>query len=48
MIDTLRHGLAVFMVVVLPPIWLMWWLIHPFVNFWRKLGQTLTYVIAYE
>lgn len=44
MIDTLRHGLAVFMVVVLPPIWLMWWLIHPFVRFWRRLGPTLTYV----
>lgn len=36
--NTLRYFLALFLVITLPPLFLYWLLIHPFVNFWRGKG----------
>jgi protein-S-isoprenylcysteine O-methyltransferase Ste14 len=44
-VDTLRYIIALALVCALPPIFLYWPIIHPFVRFWRRLGPTLTYVV---
>lgn len=36
--NTTRYALALFLVITLPPLFLYWLLIHPFVNFWRGQG----------
>ena len=36
--NTTRYVLALFLVITLPPLFLYWLLIHPFVNFWRGKG----------
>ena len=36
--NTTRYVLALFLVITLPPLFLYWLLIHPFVNFWRGQG----------
>jgi protein-S-isoprenylcysteine O-methyltransferase Ste14 len=41
----LRYGLALLTICTLPPAVLIWYAIHPFVDFWRKLGPVWTYVI---
>lgn len=41
--STLRYFLALFLVVGLPPLFLYWLLLHPFVRFWRSRGIGLTY-----
>jgi protein-S-isoprenylcysteine O-methyltransferase Ste14 len=43
--NTLRYLLALFLVITLPPLFLYWLLIHPFVNFWRVHGIGLTYTM---
>ncbi len=42
--DTFRYWLGVLLVVALPPGITLWFLVHPFVAFWRRLGATLTMV----
>lgn len=44
--DSVRYFLAVLLVVALPPGIAYWFLIHPFIGFWRKLGPTVTYAIV--
>jgi methanethiol S-methyltransferase len=43
--NTARYVLALFLVVTLPPLFLYWLLIHPFVNFWRGKGIGPTYTM---
>jgi protein-S-isoprenylcysteine O-methyltransferase Ste14 len=42
-LNSLRYFLAVILVVSLPPLFLYWLLIHPFVAFWRGKGIGATY-----
>jgi len=44
--NTARYFLALFLVITLPPLFLYWLIIHPFVNFWRLRGIGLTYLIV--
>lgn len=41
-----RMILGILLVVSLPPAVLFWLLIHPFAEFWRKLGPRPTYLIS--
>jgi protein-S-isoprenylcysteine O-methyltransferase Ste14 len=41
--NTVRYLLAAFLVISLPPLFLYWLLIHPFVDFWRGKGIGATY-----
>ena len=36
--NTTRYVIALILVITLPPLFLYWLLIHPFVNFWRGKG----------
>ena len=40
--DTARYVVGVLLVVVLPPAVIWWFLVHPFVDFWRRLGHRFT------
>lgn len=40
---SVRYCLALFLVVSLPPLFLYWLLLHPFVKFWRSRGIGVTY-----
>ena len=39
-----RRIIAVMMVISLPPAILYWFIIHPFIGFWRRVGLRATYV----
>jgi protein-S-isoprenylcysteine O-methyltransferase Ste14 len=39
-----RRFIAVMMVISLPPAILYWFIVHPFIGFWRRMGLTATYV----
>ena len=43
--DTARYILALVTLVGLVPGFLLWFFIHPFAGFWRRLGPVWTYVI---
>ncbi len=43
-LSTVRYILAVLLVVGLPPGLLMWFIVHPFVGFWRGLGIRISLV----
>jgi len=45
MLDTIRYYLALLTVATLPWAILYWYLIHPFVGFWRRVGPRITYGI---
>ncbi len=38
------YYIALFTIVGVPPGILLWFLIHPFVNWWRKVGPVITYL----
>jgi len=42
---SVRYFVALFLVVSLPPLFLYWLLIHPFVSFWRGRGIGVTYSV---
>jgi protein-S-isoprenylcysteine O-methyltransferase Ste14 len=44
--DFVRYLLAAFLVISLPPLFLYWLLIHPFVDFWRTKGIGVTYTVV--
>jgi protein-S-isoprenylcysteine O-methyltransferase Ste14 len=44
-VDAIRHGLALVLLVVLPPLLLYWFLIHPFHRVWRRLGLLRSYLL---
>ena len=43
--NSVRYFVAVFIIVAWVPAFAHWFLIHPFANFWRRLGPRLTYMI---
>lgn len=43
--NTFRYVLAVLLVVGLPPGMTWWFVVHPFVGFWRRLGARVTMVV---
>lgn len=43
--DTARYAIALILLVSLPPGLLLWFLIHPFVGFWRRTGPRWTYTL---
>jgi protein-S-isoprenylcysteine O-methyltransferase Ste14 len=43
--DQARYVVALLMLVTFPPAVLVWFLIHPFVSFWRRLGPTRTWLV---
>jgi len=43
--NTFRYVLAVLLVVGLPPGVAWWFVVHPFVGFWRQLGARTTMVV---
>jgi protein-S-isoprenylcysteine O-methyltransferase Ste14 len=44
-LDSIRYFVALLVLVALPPGILLWFFIHPFARFWRKLGPVWTYVV---
>jgi protein-S-isoprenylcysteine O-methyltransferase Ste14 len=44
--NSVRYILAAFLVISLPPLFLYWMLIHPFVDFWRGKGIGTTYTVV--
>ncbi len=43
--QTVRYVIGVGLLMALPPAILLWFAIHPFVRFWRRLGAGWTYVV---
>ena len=43
--ETARYTVAVLLVITLPPALGWWFVVHPFVDFWRKIGMSITYVM---
>ncbi len=43
--NTARYFVAVVLLIGLPPGIMLWFFIHPFASFWRKLGPVWTYSI---
>lgn len=46
MIDRVRYVFGILHIVVLPPSLLFWFVIHPWVHWWRRLGPIRTYLIV--
>jgi len=44
-VNTFRYIVGVLLVVGLPPGVVWWFLLHPFVSFWRRLGVRLTMIV---
>jgi hypothetical protein len=45
--DTFRFWLALIMLMFMPGAVLFWFLVHPFVRFWRRLGLRRTMALNY-
>jgi len=45
--ESIRYYLALFIVVTWPPGLVFWFVVHPFVGFWRRLGPWITYAILF-
>ena len=43
--STARYIIAVLIVISLPPAIGWWYVIHPFVGFWRRVGQPITFSV---
>lgn len=48
MMNAFRHYLAVTITVFMPAVLLYWFLLHPFVRFWRRLGPTVSLGILWS
>ena len=44
--ESIRYYPALFIVVTWPPALLFWFVVHPFVDFWRRVGPWITYAIV--
>ena len=42
---TARYIIVVLLVISLPPAVAWWFVIHPFVGFWRRVGKPITYTV---
>ena len=47
LLESLRYWFAVFNVIGLPPAILYWFVLHPFVPFWRRLGARKSLTIIF-
>jgi len=43
--DQARYVFALLLLVAFPPALMIWFVIHPFVSFWRRLGPTRTWIV---
>ena len=43
--NSIRYYVALLVLMTLPPAIILWYFIHPFARFWRKLGPVWTYVV---
>lgn len=43
--DTVRYYAALLAVITIPPAFIHWLLVHPFIGFWRRLGVGVSYTI---
>jgi hypothetical protein len=43
--STARYIIAVLLMISLPPTIAWWYVIHPFVGFWRRVGKPITYMV---
>jgi protein-S-isoprenylcysteine O-methyltransferase Ste14 len=41
--DTARYWMAVFAIISVAPAILYWYIVHPFIYVWRKVGKTITF-----
>jgi len=41
--NTARYVLAVLMVIAIPPAVVWWFIVHPFIGFWRRVGTKWTF-----
>lgn len=42
-IDLARYGLATLLAISLPPALIYWFIVHPFIGFWRRVGMRGTF-----
>ena len=45
--DGLRYAIALALLLVMPGVYLYWFLVHPWVHLWRRIGVRRTLVIVY-
>ncbi len=45
--DTVRYVLAVICLVSFPGAVVFWWIIHPFIDFWRRVGMVAAYTTGF-
>ncbi|MGD8330152.1 MAG: isoprenylcysteine carboxylmethyltransferase family protein [Acidobacteriota bacterium] len=45
--DTARYYLALILVVTYPPAFAFWFVVHPFIDFWRRRGAWITYGVMF-
>lgn len=45
--DDFRYSLALLLTVFMPPMLLYWFLLHPFVRFWRRLGPRFSFGVVW-
>ncbi len=45
--DPVRYILAVMCLVTFPGAIVFWWIIHPFIEFWRRTGMTAAYTTGF-
>lgn len=43
LLHLLRYGMAGLLVITLPPAILYWFIVHPFIGFWRRVGMKGTF-----
>ena len=43
--NTARYVLALLLVLTMPPAMLLWFIVHPFVRFWRRLGPVWSWFV---
>ena len=43
--DTFRYVMAVLILIGLPPGLVYWFIVHPFIGFWRKLGTAASFTV---
>jgi protein-S-isoprenylcysteine O-methyltransferase Ste14 len=44
--ETFRYAVALFAIIVYPPVVIFWLIVHPLVRYWRAVGPTLTYAVT--
>jgi len=45
--DAVRYYVALILVAMMPPAFAFWFVVHPFIDFWRRLGARITYAITF-